>query len=115
MCIRDSAWTALPYNFQPFHDIRAISTYFIATDEGIFTSAVPSFYINNFADTSSASYAEEVTCFAVDVNPYGYGQLYSYGTHHGVQGLTGFDNSLLPSQNINYIAYDDGSYYIGTD
>jgi hypothetical protein len=108
-------WSTLPFNFQPFHDIRAISTYFVATEEGIFSSTVPSFYINNFADTSFGSYANEVTCFTVDVNPYSYWPQYSYGTHHGVQGLTGFDNSILPSQNINYIAYDDESYYIGTD
>ena len=105
------------YNM-PYQNIQAISTDFIATDQGIFSYAssqsfqLPSLEPTYFRDTSVAQYANDVTCFVVGSQTTDQG----YGTHHGVFNLaTPINNASLPDSNINYIFSAMGSYYIGTN
>ena len=98
----------------PYHNSKAVSLTNIATDQGIFTysqyNAIVPYY---FKDTSSAKYANDVTCFVVNND-----QIVDtgYGTHHGVFCTTyPINNSQLPDSNINCIYYMNGSYYIGTN
>jgi len=97
----------------PYQNITAISTYNIATPQGIFDySAQSAFAPSYFTDTTATPYANKVTCFVVN----GLAGDTGYGTNHGVfNTMVPINNANLPDSNINYIYYAMGSYYIATD
>ncbi|MCW3124904.1 MAG: hypothetical protein JWO03_562 [Bacteroidetes bacterium] len=109
------------YHFgnMPYQHIKAAAPNQIATDQGIFTYSTYYYYATDltptsFRDSSTAPYANDVTCFVS--NNYNSGTYVTgYGTHHGLFDIAGINNASLPDTNINYIYFSNGSYYIGTD
>ena len=115
-----NSWSSYSVPFCPINKSKALgilgsyyySTGFFANDEGVFKVDLKGFSVIDFKDSSELKYINDITCFT-DYDPsYNYP---SYGTPHGVYGLTGFDNDMLPNLYINHIHYNNGSYYIATD
>ena len=114
------SWTYIDFPFMPLSKVKTIGTLSnnynpygsFANDEGIFSVIFSSNYLYNFSDTSNYQYANEATSF-VDNEPNTYSP--TFGTNHGIQALSGFNNTLLPNDTINHICYDNGTYYIATN
>jgi hypothetical protein len=114
-----NSWTYQSIPFMPIKNSKAMglqtqySNYgYFANDEGYFRVYLTSPYYVSFTDTASVPNANVITCFAE--NDHGSTPLV-FGSDAGVGNLPGFDNSMLPSQKVNHIWYDNGTYYIGTD
>lgn len=113
-----SNWSTIPFPFMPFKQAKemgaASNTYsgalLFATNEGLFT-VTQNFSLSGFSDTTTVPHADDVTCFT-DNDP---NYTPAFGSHEGVCSLPGFDNSQLPSKNVNHICFYNGTYYIGTD
>ncbi len=108
------------FPFMPYTNIKAIAPNAIANDNGIFTFNFnyQGFRITQFHGLPEYPEAVDVNCFSA----YSHSPTYSdinYGTHSGVYGfygnLAGLDSSVLPSDTVNYIFNDQGSYYVCTD
>jgi hypothetical protein len=116
-----NTWTDHIIPFMPFSNPKAVGIKnYYSSNSGYFASESGYFQINlitmdlvNFMDSTVHPFANNITCFSENDSDENY--YISYGTNHGVYGIQGFDNSQLPSQHVNSICQDYGTYYIATD
>jgi hypothetical protein len=114
-----NTWYEEAIPFWPLNNTRVIGLKtdnndygYFAEDGGFFIIGLSNNSIHNYIDSSDFQQAKNVTCFT-DNDPTNL--IPTFGSNNGVGSLSGFDNSLLPSLQVNHICYDNGTYYIATD
>jgi len=112
------SWSSIAFTFMPISNLKALGALtfyppyaYYATNEGLFYVNLLNYSLADFFDTTTLVFSDDITCFTYNDPNY----QPSFGSHHGVQSLDGFNNTFLPNDTINNMCYDNGTYYIGTD
>lgn len=111
----NNTWSMQNFPFMPLTNLRAMGMtnngvgYKFANKDGLFEVYYNPIQLLNFKDSANYPYSNEINCFIED------SPTSEYCSNHGIIGLYGFNNALLPNDTINSACYENGTYYIGTN